>query len=66
MEDLHVKTLETLKDSVVKLLYSVYDFLWEDAEIKVEESVKSNPDLWHQNPDPDNLAKSLASDDADA
>ena len=52
-----------LNDDVVKLLMSEYDFLLEDAEEAVDESVKTKPDYWNENASAEDLAKSLATDD---
>lgn len=57
--------MQELKDAVVKLLVSNYDFLLEDAEISVDESVSDNPDMWTEKAEAEELAKYLASDDAD-
>jgi len=63
--DMHVETLETLKDSVVKLLVSKHDFEVEEAEEYVEDSVTKNPDLWHDDAEAEDLAKYLATEDDD-
>lgn len=57
--------LETLKDSVTKILINDYDMLIEEAEEKVQESVSSDPDMWNENAEASDLARYLASDEVD-
>lgn len=61
--EMHVETLESLKAAVVKLLMSDYEFLVDEAEELVENSVDNNPDVWNENAEPADLAKYLASED---
>lgn len=62
-----VEFLEMMKDSVEKLLVSDYDFTLEEAEETVNESfaADTNEVIWHENADPKDLAKYLASDEYD-
>lgn len=57
--------ISELRDSVVKLLISEHDFLVDDAEETVQDSVSTNPDFWNENADVSDLANSLANDDDD-
>lgn len=57
--------ISELRDSVVKLLVSEHDFLVDDAEEAVQDSVSKNPDFWNENADASDLANSLADDDSD-
>lgn len=57
--------LEELQETVIKLLQTEYDVDVDEAEDLVRESVGSRPELWHENSDPSDLAKFLASDDED-
>ncbi len=64
-KDMHVETLENLKNAVVKALITNHDFLSEEAESAVEESVVNEASIWDGNTDPNDLAKYLASDGAE-
>jgi SpoU rRNA methylase family enzyme len=57
--------IEDLKDRVVSLLVSDYDFLMEEAEEAVKDSQFNSPDMWDVNATPEDLAKYLASDESD-
>ena len=57
--------MEELKESVVKILISKYDFLPEDAASTVDESVRKNSEMWNENADENQLAEFLASDEDD-
>lgn len=61
----HVETLESLKDSVVKLLVAEYEFTIDDAEEAVETSVEKHEPMWNENAEAKDLAKFLASDESD-
>ena len=56
---------EDLKTEVAKILVTKYDFLTEEAESAVEESVAENTDMWNDNAEASDLANYLASDDDD-
>lgn len=58
-------TMEDLTIEVTKLLTTEYDFLVEEAEEEISESQEKNPDLWHEDAVPGDLAKYLASDESD-
>lgn len=55
--------LDDLKDSVSKVLVTVYDFTVDEADDAIDESVASKPDFWNENSEPNDLAKYLAEDD---
>jgi hypothetical protein len=57
--------MSALRDEVVKILMSNHDFLVNDAEEAVQESVSKNPDFWNENADANDLANVLAEDDDD-
>lgn len=57
--------LEQIKSEVIKILISDFDFLGEEANEAVEESVRLQGDKWHENSDPKALAEYLASEDGD-
>lgn len=57
---------QELKTAVTNKLVTEHDFVIEEAEETVEESVSDKPDMWNENADVDSLAKFLASDDEDA
>lgn len=57
--------IEELKTKVQNLLVSTYDFSIDDAEESVNDSLKEHDDMWNENADPNELAKFLASDEAD-
>jgi hypothetical protein len=61
MTDVH----ESIQDKVIKILISEHDHLPEEAQEAVEESIRVEPDLWHENADSEAIAKYLASDEAD-
>jgi hypothetical protein len=64
-EQVSMWSLEDLKSDVVKLLISEHDFLSEEAESAVEESLSQNEDAWNENAEAKDLAKFLASDGDD-
>lgn len=57
--------LQDLKETVIKLLVSDFEFLMEEAETAVEESSSEDPAIWSENADPEDLANFLASDEVD-
>lgn len=63
--EVEMEYLAELKAEIVKLLVTKYDCSTDEAERLVEESPKSNPELWHENSVAEDLAKHLASDDED-
>lgn len=52
-----------LKGKVTTTLVTDHDFSIEEAEEAVEESMKHDVDIWHENADPEDIANYLASDD---
>ncbi len=56
-------TIDELKAEVAKILVVKYDYLENVADSSVEESVKNDPDNWHENSDPESLAEAIADDD---
>lgn len=56
---------ESIQDKVTQLLISEHDHLPEEAQEAVEESIRVEPDLWHENADSAEIAKYLASDETD-
>jgi hypothetical protein len=57
--------LDKLKTDVVSLLTTEHEYLLDEAEALVDESVAKSPSIWNDNADPDSLAKFLDSDDDD-
>lgn len=55
--------MQELKEAVVNKLVTEYDYNLEDAEETVDESVSTEPSLWDEKSDPEELAKFLALDD---
>jgi hypothetical protein len=60
-----MQNVEDLKTDVTKLLVTDHDLTIEEAEEKITESIRTNPDWWNENAYAKNLANSLASDDDD-
>jgi hypothetical protein len=58
-------SIDELKETVMKLLQTEFDFTVDDAEEAVTDSVADNPEMWNENADADSLAKFLASDSSD-
>jgi hypothetical protein len=58
-------TVSEIKDSVVKILVTEYDYLLEDAETAVDVSMGQDPEMWNEKSDAKDLANYLASDDGD-
>jgi hypothetical protein len=54
-----------LRDAVVKLLMTDHEYLVDEAEETVNESVAESPDIWNENAEPAELAKMLAESDED-
>ncbi len=61
--DMHVETLETFKNEIVKILVAEHDFSMDDAEETVEESVIKHADMWHAQMDAKSMAEFLASEE---
>lgn len=57
--------LDTLKETVIKLLITDHGFTIDEAEESVSESMRLKPELWGENSDPNDLANFLASDEND-
>jgi hypothetical protein len=64
-EEYEVFDVQELCNDVVKILVAEHEFLLDDAEQAVEESVKAKPDIWNENADAKDLANFLASDGDD-
>lgn len=58
-------TQEHLEEEVTNLLITKHDYTIEEAEAAIQESVKVDPDKWHENSDSAELASYLASNDLD-
>lgn len=52
----------SLRDGVVKVLMSTYDFTIDDAEEMVAASVIEDAEIWHDEAIADNVAKYLATE----
>ena len=57
--------LQELKDAVVKNLVTTHNFIVEEAETTVEESLTKDAGMWNVNASPEDIAKYLASDEND-
>jgi hypothetical protein len=54
-----------LRDAVLELLMTDHDYLIDDAEEAVNQSVADSPDMWNESAEAKNLANHVASEDAD-
>jgi hypothetical protein len=57
--------MSELSESVINLLVSDHDFLIEEAEAAVDKSTDSNPEMWNENSDANDLASYLADEAED-
>lgn len=57
--------MRELKDAVVKILVAEYEFLLDDAENAVDDSLRDDSQMWTENAEPKDLAKYLATEEDD-